>query len=461
MRHFIPAIAMRRFLQNKLVTNSVIISVGALIAGVFGYLFQFVISRSLTVAGYGEFQSLNSLFLITGAVSSTLVYLFYKFFPVFWKARDYAAHHAFIRWAMEKINKWIFAYFALFLLFTPLFVLTLHLHGYYGLLFIAVAAMVGLYGTIYNSALIGWEHFLPSVVAGIIGAAGKLAAGYVIVLFFPSADAVLFSFVIGAVVGVAAYMFFNKRYFPGGGGGGGGGGTVGGGAGGDSAAPHDDWKQKYYAKFNFERELGHVFVFALLMTLLGNVDIFLVKSLTSATMTGFYGALHTLGTVILTLNVAVISSVLPTVYAAGHEGKRASTKTVLFAYGAIAVISAGGLLLYAAFPGLIVGMLFGAKYLSVARNLWLFAPLTFFLSILTLEANFAYARHAYRVSWALLATIVVAAAGVGLFHESIRAIALAITVAFACGYVLVLCLNLWSRKKRFLEAQPLVIPSQS
>ena len=444
MRHFIPAIAMRRFLQNKLVTNSVIISVGALIAGVFGYLFQFVISRSLTVAGYGEFQSLNSLFLITGAVSSTLVYLFYKFFPVFWKARDYAAHHAFIRWAMEKINKWIFAYFALFLLLTPLFVLTLHLHGYYGLLFIAVAAMVGLYGTIYNSALIGWEHFLPSVAAGIIGAAGKLAAGYVIVLFFPSADAVMLSFVVGAAVGVAAYMFFHKRYFPG-----------------DSAAPHDDWKQKYYAKFNFQRELGHVFVFALLMTLLGNVDIFLVKSLTSATMTGFYGALHTLGTVILTLNVAVISSVLPTVYAAGHEGKRASTKTVLFAYGAIAVISAGGLLLYAAFPGFIVGMLFGAKYLSAARDLWLFAPLTFFLSVLTLEANFAYARHAYRVSWALLATIVVAAAGVGLFHESIRAIALAITVAFACGYVLVLCLNLWSRKKRFLEAQPLAIPSQS
>jgi O-antigen/teichoic acid export membrane protein len=428
---------MRRFLQNKLLKNSAIISVGALIAGVFGYLFQFVISRGLTVAGYGEFQSLNSLFLITGAVSSTLGYLFYKFFPVFWKARDYAAHDAFMGWAIKKINKGIFIYFGFLIVLTPLFVLALHLHSYYGVLFVAAAAIVGVYGTVYNSALIGWEHFLPSVVAGIIGAAGKLAAGYIIVLFFPSADAVMLSLVVGAAVGVAAYMFFHKRYFS------------------EPDAPLDDWKQKYYAKFNFERELGHVFVFALLMTLLGNVDIFLVKGLTSAEMTGFYGALHTLGTVILTLNVAVIGSVLPTVYAAGHEGKRASGKTVLFAYGAIAVISAGGLLLYAAFPSLIVGMLFGAKYLSVARNLWLFAPLTFFLSILTLEANFAYARHAYRVSWALLATLAVAAAGVGLFHESIRAIALAITVAFACGYILVLCLNLWSRKKRFLEAQPL------
>jgi O-antigen/teichoic acid export membrane protein len=173
-------------------------------------------------------------------------------------------------------------------------------------------------------------------------------------------------------------------------------------------------------------------------------------------MTGFYGALHTLGMVIITLNTAVIGAVLPTAYAAGHEGKRAGAKTVLFAYGAIAIISAGGLFLYAAFPGIIVGMLFGAKYLSVARNLWIFAPLTFFLSVLTLEANFAYARHAYRVSWILLATIAVAALGVAFFHANIRDIALVITAAFACGYASVLCLNLWSGKKRFLEAQPIV-----
>ena len=49
---------MRRFFKDKLVTNSVIISLGTIVAGVFGYLFQFVISRKLTVAEYGVFQSL-------------------------------------------------------------------------------------------------------------------------------------------------------------------------------------------------------------------------------------------------------------------------------------------------------------------------------------------------------------------------------------------------------------------
>jgi O-antigen/teichoic acid export membrane protein len=429
------------FFKDKLVKNSIILSLGALIAGVFGYFFQFVISRRLTVAEYGEFQSLNSLYLTTAAVASMLGYLFLKFFPVFWKAADYISNRAFMGWAKAKINKGVFIYFGLLLVLTPFIVLVLHLSGYYGLIFIIIASLGGIYASIYSSALTGWEHFLPVGLAGIIGAVGKLVAGYVIVLFFPTASAVLFSFVIGSAVGLLFYILFYKLYFP---------------AAETKEAPSGDWQQTYYAKFNFRREMRHVFIFTLLMILLGNIDIFLVKNLTSSEMTGFYGALHTLGTVILTLNAAVIASVLPSVYAAGHEGERAALKTVLFAYGAIAVISAGGSLLFAVFPSLTVHMLFGAKYLSVAGDLWLFGPLTFFLSILTLEANFAYARHLYGVSFALLATIALAASGVALFHASIREIALVITAAFMCGYVLVLCLNLLSGKKRFLEAQPIV-----
>jgi O-antigen/teichoic acid export membrane protein len=432
---------MRQFLKSKLVENSMILGVGTIIAGVFGYLFQFVISRRLTIAEYGEFQSLNSLSLLTGAAAATLSYFFLKFFPVFWKAHDYASHRAFMRWAKERLNKWIFLYVGLFLLLSPFFVLAFHLSSYYGLLFIIVAAFIGIYGALYNSALIGWERFFPAMIATIIGAAGKFIAGYIIVLFFPTASAVLFSFIVGAVAGLASYIFLHKRYFP---------------AGREADTRHEDWRKRYYAKFNFRREVGHVFIFTLLITMLGNIDIFLVKSLTSATLTGFYGALHTLGGVILTVNAAIISSVLPSVYAAGHEGKRAGAKTILFAYGAIAVISAGGSLVFAVFPDLTVRLLFGAKYLSVANNLWLFGPLAFFLSILTLEANFAYARHIYRVSFALLATVLLAALGVALFHENIREVALAITAAFACGYGSILCLNLWSKKKRFLEAQPLV-----
>lgn len=431
-----------QFLGDKLIKNSIVISLGALAAGVFGYFFQFIISRRLTVAGYGEFQSLNSLSLMTGAVAATLSYLFYKFFPVFWKARDYAANRAFMGWAISKINKWALVYFAFFLALAPLFALALHLHDYYGIAFIIATAIIGVYGTIYNAALIGWEYFLPAAVAGIVGAAGKLAAGYVITLFFPTASAVLLSFVIGAAIGLAAGIILYQRHFPGGG---------------EAGTPRDGWKQKYYAAFNFKRELGHVFVFALLVTTLGNIDIFLVKSLTSAEMTGFYGALHTLGTVILTLNAAVIGAVLPTAYAEGHEGKRAGAKTIFFAYGAIALVSVGGLFLYAVFPDLIIKMLFGARYLSVARDLWLFAPFTFFLSVLTLEANFAYARHAYRVSWLLLATAALAAIGIALFHGSIRDIAIAAILAFACGYASILCLNLLPGRKRFLETQPLAI----
>jgi O-antigen/teichoic acid export membrane protein len=444
---------MRKFLNSKLVTNSVIISIGTIIAGVFGYLFQFVISRRLTVAGYGEFQSLNSLSLMTGAVSATLGYFFLKFFPVFWKTNDRASNAAFLGWSLQKTKKWIFAYAAVFLVLTPLFALTFHLTDYYGLLFIIAAALVGVYSSIYSSALIGWEYFLPSSLAAIAAAAAKFVAGYFIVMFFPGSSPVLFSFVIGAIVGLLACVFFYKRHFSGK--------TMNVKEGGrgdnenDSDGDGSDWKQKYYTKFNFKLELRHVFIFALLMTTLGNVDIFLVKSMTSAEMTGFYGALHTLGAILLTINSAVIAAVSPSVYAAGHEGKDAGKRTVFFAYGTIAAVSAAGTLFFAAFPAFTMRALFGAKYLPVANDLWLFGVLTFFLSILTLEANFAYARHVYRVSWALLATVAIAASGVALFHADIRSVALAITAAFACGYIFVLLLNRQAKRKRFLEPLPL------
>lgn len=429
---------MHRLFKHKLVKNSIILGLGTIIAGVFGYFFQFVISRRLTVAGYGEFQSLNSLYLIMGAVAATLSYFFLKFFPVFSKARDYASHRAFMKWAQERINKGIVAYCVLFCALSPLFVLVFHLSGYYGLLFILIAAIVGIYAAMYNSALVGWEYFLPAGIAGIVGAAGKFIAGYVITLFFHSASAVLCSVVIGAAVGLASYIYFCRRYF----------------SGQRSATTHHgDWKKAYYARFDFRREVGHVFIFSLLVTILGNIDIFLVKSLTSAELTGFYGALHTLGTIILTVNAAIIGSVLPSAYAAGHEGKSAGAKTVLFAYGAIALVSAGGSLFFALFPVFTVQMLFGVKYLSVAHDLWLFGPLAFFLSILTLEANFAYAQHTYRVSWALFATIAITTAGVALFHGSIHAIALAIMAAFACGYGMILYMNWRSGKKRFVAAE--------
>jgi O-antigen/teichoic acid export membrane protein len=437
---FLPCAPMHQFFKDKLVKNSVILSVGTVVAGVFGYFFQFVISRGLTVAEYGEFQSLNSLSLMTGAVSATLGYFFLKFFPIFWKTGDYVSHRAFLEWIKEKIKKWIFVYAGIFLVLTPIFAMIFHLTDYYGLLFIIIAALIGVYGSIYNSALIGWEHFLPAVIAAIIAAAGKFIAGYFIVLFFPSASAVLFSFVIGASVGLIAYIFLHKRYFSGGK---------------MTEVNPEDWKQKYYAKFNFRREVRHVFIFTLLITALGNIDILLVKILTSAELTGLYGALHVLGTIILTVNAAVIGSVLPSVYAEGHEGKKANAKTIWFAYGAIALASACGSIVFAAFPDLMVRMLFGAKYLSVAGDLWLFGPLTFFLSVLTLEANFAYARHTYWVSFLLFAAVALATVGVALFHGSIHAIALVITASFACGYISVLWLNWHSGKKRFLEDRPL------
>jgi len=133
---------------------------------------------------------LNSLFLITGAVSSTLSYLFYKFFH-FWKAHDYGAHAPFMGWAKREDQQGIVSKFRGASFSLPPFFITLHLNNSYGSSH-HYRALVGVYGrsTVQRS----WAgNIPPSVIAMIVAwPSEKLIAGYVIVLFFSRAMPVLF-----------------------------------------------------------------------------------------------------------------------------------------------------------------------------------------------------------------------------------------------------------------------------
>lgn len=413
--------------------NSAILTIGSLAAGVFGYLFHFIISRKISVAEYGELQSLHALFLILTVGSGTLNYFFLKFFPVFAKADDRASHHAFLRWAQKKMRSiFITLSIVLLLLVFPLQYF-FHISNTLGVFFIIVATLVGFQGIIYQSALIGWEYFFFASIVGIATAFGKLVAGYILVLFFPNAAAVLFSYAISACIGLCVAWLFHQRKF------------------GKGDGSDHDWKKEHYLGFDLKKNLIHVFFFSLLLTAVGSADILLVKQFATSELTGYYGALRTLGALVLTLNVAVVGAVLPAACANGHEKKSLQSSWLFACYGLIAVISGSAAIVYAFFPHFVVGMLYGAQYTAVAADLWLFCPLAFFLSILTFEANLAYARHDYIVTAILAGTLAMMAGSVALFHSTIHDVALSVIIVLAFGAGATFVLNVLYRRKELLE----------
>jgi len=182
-------------------------------------------------------------------------------------------------------------------------------------------------------------------------------------------------------------------------------------------------------------------IFSFAVALIQNIDVLLVKNLTNAEITGYYSVLNLLGKIIFWVNGAILAVVLPAACASGLDGRRPSRKLVLSAYGLIGFVSFCGILIYFVAPNFIVTLLFGAKYLLFADSLWLFGLIAFWLSFLTLEANFAYARHDFRISYILGSVVFLMIFGIHFFHETISAVALAINVAMAIGFFAALILN--------------------
>jgi len=428
---------LKNFFRQKLFKDSFVYMVGTFVGGFLNYLFQVVVSRQLTVGQYGELQSLLALATIFSVIGSALSYFIIKYAAVFARAHDYRSNLEFISLLRAKIKKSLLFLLFILLLLAPVVYFYLHLSDFWGLIFVNLSVVVGIISIIYQGDLTGWEKFFTVNVAGIFGAFLRLVAGVAIAWIFPRASIVIFSILFAALGGwwflktmADKRLLAKKLVEP------------------DPATGEaGDWQKKYFSGSKIKKSILPIFIFSTLMLFLSNLDILLVKNLTSAEITGYYSVLSLLGKIVLWVNAAIVAAILPAACAKGYAGEGMGKKIVFSAYGGIALTSIIAVVGYYLFPTPIVNLLFGAKYAFFAADLWLFGLMAFILSLLTLEANFAYARHDFRVSYILGLTVVLMAFGVYSLHMSIEGIIWAIIVAFAIGYAGVLLLNLLDKKK--------------
>jgi O-antigen/teichoic acid export membrane protein len=416
---------LRSFLKNKFVKDSFVYTVGILIGGFLGYIFQFIVSRKLAVAQYGEFQSLMSSSAIFGVVSSAVSYFVIKYTAVFAREKDFASNNSFLKTLNVKL-RWLALFFVvLFFLAMPLLHNYLRLTDYWGLIFVGVTLFIGLISTTYGAVLSGWQMF--AIASGVVVVAGvlKLFAGVVGTRVAPTSTGIVFFLLIVAeITWLINYAIVREKFYK------------------KSAANiANEWKQKYFSNIDIGRSVILITIFSFAVALIQNIDVLLVKNLTNAEITGYYSVLNLLGKIIFWVNGAILAVVLPAACASGLDGRRPSRKLVLSAYGLIGFVSFCGILIYFVAPNFIITLLFGAKYLLFADSLWLFGLIAFWLSVLTLEANFAYARHDFRISYILGSVVLLMIFCTHFFHATIREVALAINVAMAIGFFAALILN--------------------
>jgi O-antigen/teichoic acid export membrane protein len=415
-------------LKSKFLKNNFIFMAGTLIGGLLGYAFHFVISRQISVAQYGELQSLLSISIIFGVFNSALGYFAIRHTSVFAAHEDQTANRDFTAYLQTKVFKFTAGMLVVLIIASPLLAQIFHFSSYVGFIVISFATFLSSMTVIYSEILRGWNKFFLLTMIGIATVLAKLISGAILAFLSHSAAAVSVSFLITAVVTWQLSKYWSQKKITGNG----------------VQNTQADWKNKYFSEDNIRKSATHIFFFSLTLILVSNLDVLLVKYFSSAEIAGYYGAFALLGKIVLWLNMPVVSVLLPEACSDGHLGKRPA-KNLLRSYGLMTIIALGLMAAYYLLPNFFVNIFFGNKYIFDTQILWLFALMSYLLSILTLEANLSFAKRDFRVVYFLAATVILMIANLAKYHANLQQIVLAFSGSFFVGYISILFLNLNSK----------------
>lgn len=419
-------------LKNRYIKDNTVMMAGTAIGGILGYLYHFVVSRQMSVAEYGELQSLLSFFLIFGVFNSAVSYFTVRHTSVFAAHNDQAANWEFINYLIPKVLKYTAIFFILLLVFSSIFSSTLRFSNPIGFMIISLATFVSTLAAVYTEVLRGWKEFFILSVVGVFAVFSKLASGAALAFLFHKTSIVSISLLIPpfAVWYLAKHWSRKKIIYQ------------------SAQEIKPKWKDKYFFETNIRKSAVAIFFFSLALVLVSNFDMVLVKYFSSPDTAGYYGAFALLGKIVLWVNLAVVGVMLPGACADGHSGKRPDKKNLIFSYGLTATVGLGMTLAYFLIPEFFVKLFFGEKYIFDVQILWMFGMMSYLLSVLTLEANLSFAKHDFRAVYFLAATAIVMVAGVAKYHANPAEMILVFSVAFLLGYILITALNLSHEKRR-------------
>jgi O-antigen/teichoic acid export membrane protein len=355
---------MKKLLQHPLFSGSVLMVGGNLFANVVNFVYQLVMGKHLlSTIQYGELSSVFAIFYIVTIVPISTSASIVKFVSS-------AKNHGEVALIYKKVNGFIFklalVLSAIIFLVSP--ILSSFLHVQLSEMLIVAPVVFFSLITISNQALLQgvlrfWGNVGPNIISGII----KLVSGVLLVI--------LGFKVFGAVMGVgvgAVLAYFYSWYL----------------------ANNFLRNISLKGKFDFRKFFKYSFpvlIFSLAFTSFFTMDLILVRHFLPDFQAGIYAALSTLGKIIF-FAASPIASVMFPLVAGRHSRGEEYFKLLLMALVATLLVSLGVVFLYALFPNVAIGVLYGARYLTASKDLiWMglficfytisYFMMNFFLSI--------------------------------------------------------------------------------
>ncbi|MCX6781641.1 MAG: oligosaccharide flippase family protein [Candidatus Magasanikbacteria bacterium] len=381
-----------RIRQDRFLSNIVILLCGSLAVGAVNYLYQFLMARMLTVAVYGELQTLLAIFTVTAIPTATLATVLVKYTADFKAKNQPNKIYSLFLILTKKTSVAAVAFFALFAIFSGQIARFINLDSVWPLLILGIVFLFSFPSSINLGIIRGLQKFKELSVISLISALLKVAFSVLLVKLGFAINGAVGAITLAALVSYLLYFYPLKFLFK---------------------RQKEEVQVKEIGRYSFP-----VFFSLLFIALLCNVDIILVKHFFSAQTAGEFGALAMLGNVIYFMAGPVAGVMFP-MAADAHSSLKHPAKILKKAICLTALIGLGIVIFYFIIPDLIINILIGGKFLAISKYLGWFGLSMFLYSLVALLANYflsvGKAMGAYLVGIGSLLQIVF----IYIFHTSL------------------------------------------
>lgn len=202
----------RKVLNNKVFVSSTLISIASVVAGLFNFVFNIIVSRILGQEQYGIIYPLISLLTILLLPANVVQFLMGKDFSRLIHENDWATIKAYLRKMLLLISLFILAIISVLLIAMPALKNFFHLTDNLPLLLVFGMVPIQLYIGLLNGFVQSREHFHVYVINTLLGTIVKFIAGILLVTLTTSYLGVLGGLIASQIVSII-YLLWDFFYF--------------------------------------------------------------------------------------------------------------------------------------------------------------------------------------------------------------------------------------------------------
>lgn len=387
---------LKKAFSHTLFRGSAIMFVGGSAVNAGNYVFHLLMGRLLGPSGYGVLESIISSLYILSIIPMAINLAIVKFVSGAKGRGDDKGISDFYFWTKNKIIILGAGISLLLLLFLPIWQKFLQLNDFRLLLFSFLAVPFSLLLLVVRSFFTGVLDFLSYNFSTIAEVLLKI----ILALIFVFAGWYVFGVVFAMFLTTALTYFFSVRLLK-------------------------FKKTEVKADFSQTKELAVYALPAMLAVFsfysLFSTDIILVKHYFSSFDAGIYASLSILGKIIFFASSSLVAVMFPLIsqrHAKGEKYRHLFWLTLFI----IAICSLFITLIYYFFPALMIGLLFGSKYLSGTGLLFLFAVFLSLYSLANVAINFFLSVGKTRVVLFSVAAALLQIALITFWHGSLQTV---------------------------------------